>query len=87
MFWKVICHVFVPSSGLEENNIKGTFYPGAPLALLYPIYIFYLWNLQIVVAIAIFISLFISLFHFHYFPLETIYAGNTDTANVVLSCQ
>ncbi len=36
MFWKVLRHVFVPSSGLEENNIKSAFYPGAPLAPLYP---------------------------------------------------
>ncbi len=36
MFCKVLCHVFVPSSGLDENNIKGAFYPGAPLAPLYP---------------------------------------------------
>ncbi len=35
MFWKVLRHVFVPSSGLEENNIKGAFYLGAPLAPLY----------------------------------------------------
>ncbi len=35
MLWKVLRHVFVPSSGLDENNIKGTFYPGAPLAQLY----------------------------------------------------
>ncbi len=27
-------YVFVPSSGLDENNIKGAFYPGAPLAPL-----------------------------------------------------
>ncbi len=26
----------MPSSGLDENNIKGTFYPEARLALLYP---------------------------------------------------
>ncbi len=32
MFWKVLRHIFVPSSGLEENNIKGAFYPEAPLA-------------------------------------------------------
>ncbi len=25
MFWKVLRHVFVPSSGLDENNIKGSF--------------------------------------------------------------
>ncbi len=25
MFWKVLRHVFVPSSGLDENNIKGAF--------------------------------------------------------------
>ncbi len=37
MLWKVLWHIFVPSSGLGENNIKGAFYPGAPLALLYPI--------------------------------------------------
>ncbi len=29
MFWKVLRHVFVPSSGLDENNIEGH--------LLYPI--------------------------------------------------
>ncbi len=39
MFWKLLSHVFVPSSGLEENNIKGAFYPVAPLAPLYPIYV------------------------------------------------
>ncbi len=37
MFWKVLGHVFVPSSGLDENNIKGAFYPGA---LLVPLYIY-----------------------------------------------
>ncbi len=36
MFWEVLCHVFVPSSGLDENNIKGAFYPGVALAPLYP---------------------------------------------------
>ncbi len=36
MFLKVLCHVFVPSSGLEENNVKGAFYPRVPLAPLYP---------------------------------------------------
>ncbi len=36
MFWKVLSHIFVPSSGLDENNIKGAFYPGALLAQLYP---------------------------------------------------
>ncbi len=36
MFWKVLRHVFVPSSGLDENNIKGTFYSEVPLAPLYP---------------------------------------------------
>ncbi len=25
----------MPSSGLEENNVKGAFYPGVPLAPLY----------------------------------------------------
>ncbi len=25
-------HVFVPSSGLDENDIKDAFYPGVPLA-------------------------------------------------------
>ncbi len=39
MFWKVLRHVLVPSSGLEENNIKGAFspvvpyYPPSPLPL------------------------------------------------------
>ncbi len=37
MFCKVLRHVLVPSSGLDENNIKGAFYPGAPLAPLHPI--------------------------------------------------
>ncbi len=36
MFWKVLRHVFVPSSGFDENSIKGAFYLGAPLAPLYP---------------------------------------------------
>ncbi|ROK15721.1 Cadherin-23 [Anabarilius grahami] len=35
MFRKVLRHVFVPSSGLEENKIKCAFYPGVALALLY----------------------------------------------------
>ncbi len=30
MFWKVLSHVFVPSSDLYENNIKGAFYPAVP---------------------------------------------------------
>ncbi len=30
MFWKVLRHVFVPSSDLEENNIKGAFSPVYP---------------------------------------------------------
>ncbi len=30
MFWKVLSHVCVPSSDLDENNIKGAF------TLLYP---------------------------------------------------
>ncbi len=30
MFWKVLSHVFVPSSGLDENNIKGAFSPVVP---------------------------------------------------------
>ncbi len=34
MFWKVLRHVFVPSSGLDENNIKGAFYPIVPNSLL-----------------------------------------------------
>ncbi len=37
MFWKVPLYVFVPYSGLDENNIKGAFYPEAPLGLLYPV--------------------------------------------------
>ncbi len=41
MFCKVLRHVLVPSSGLDENNIKGAFYPGAPLAPLYPKVEFY----------------------------------------------
>ncbi len=60
MFWKVLRHVFVPFSGLEENNIEGTFYPRAPLALLYPVGLLFTlhvlkvelnhnhWNLSIV---------------------------------------
>jgi len=39
MFWKVLRYVFMPSSGLEENKIKGAFSPTVPLALFYPIYI------------------------------------------------
>ncbi len=35
MFCKVLCHVFVPSSGLDENNIKGAFYP-KPFLILFP---------------------------------------------------
>ncbi len=34
MFWKVLCHVFVPSSGLDENNIKGAFSPVVPYTAL-----------------------------------------------------
>ncbi len=31
MFMKVLRHIFVPSSGLDEkNNIKGAFYPVVP---------------------------------------------------------
>ncbi len=38
MFWEVLYHIFVPSSGLDENNIKkGAFCPVASLAPLYPI--------------------------------------------------
>ncbi len=36
MFWKVLRQVLEPPSGLDENNIKGAFYPGVPLAPLYP---------------------------------------------------
>ncbi len=39
MIWKVLHHVFVPSSGLEENNIKGAFYPVVPYIYIY-IYIY-----------------------------------------------
>ncbi len=35
-FWKVLRHVFVPSSGLDENDIKDAFYPGVPLAPFVP---------------------------------------------------
>jgi len=35
MFWKAQRLVFVPSSGLQENKIKCTFYPGVPLSLSY----------------------------------------------------
>ncbi len=41
MFCKVQRHIFVPSSGLDETNIKGAFYPGGPLAPLYPIVIIF----------------------------------------------
>ncbi len=36
MFWKVLRHVFVPSNGLDENYIKGAFYPRVHLSPLYP---------------------------------------------------
>lgn len=48
MFWKMLRHIFVPSNGLDEHNIKGTFYPKAPLA---PLYLYVSFLLDVIKAV------------------------------------
>ncbi len=56
MFWKVLSHVFVPSSGLDENNIKVVFSCLPELDMFPPVAKLCLWYMCFCAEVVFFCS-------------------------------